>query len=194
MGVLRMVVTGKDEQGKPWWQGIGAAANNAVGEAALESIAKNYEKGCFLQLQEKVNKKNTVHFTVEATGDEDKHKSAKACEIWNKAISDQANITEAKGTDFDTVWTKALSFNNYLDASTAVKSVAKVTPKNTVLVLGLIDDNGGWKVEEEVPGKSAAVIGETNADNAPNSNEGIISEEDAAKLNKRHPRRKKVEA
>lgn len=166
MGVLRLVVTGFTEKKKPWWQQIGTAANNAVGEAALERLVKNYPKGTFLQLQEKVNKKNTTHMTLEASGDEDKHKDFSACELWSKLESDQINDKDIRGTDFDTTWNKTLSFTNFLDAQTALSGVADVTPKNTILVLGSIDDNGGWHVEKEMKGKASVSAGAVNADEA----------------------------
>lgn len=175
MGILRMVVTGTNEKKEPWWQDIGKAANTEVGEVALEKIAKNYAKGNHLQLQEKRDKKNITHCTVEATGNEDKHKDFSKCEIWSKTQSDQINDKEIRGTEFDTTWNLTLTFTNMLDANTALPGVADVTPKNTDLVLGTIDDNQGWHVDKELKGKQKVSVGGTNADQAPGAKKNKLT-------------------
>ena len=164
MGVLRIIHSGKDQTGKPWWQDRGKASNHAVGEVIIEKIASNYEKGSFLQVQEKKDKKNLTHKTVNTEGDKDKNTVESITEIWQRKKSDQ---TDVQPEEDGFIWHWVATLKSPMDAKKAIAGIAAITPNNSVLVMGGVDDNQDWQEGLTVEGKAKAGIGALNADDAP---------------------------
>ncbi len=173
MGVLRIVESGKDQQGKPWWQDRGKASNLAVGEAILEKIAGNYEKGCFLQVQEKKDKKNLTHKTVSTDGDKDKATVESVTEIWQRKKSDQ---TEVDPDNDGFIWHWVATLKSPLDAKKSMAGIAAITPNNSILVMGGVDDNQDWQEGPQMEGKAKATEGGLNADEAPETPKKVKGE------------------
>lgn len=164
MGVLRIVHSGKDQTGKPWWQDRGKASNLAVGEAILERIAGNYEKGCFLQVQEKKDKKNLTHKTVSTEGEKDKNVAESLTEIWQRKAPEQAEVDpEMDGV----IWHWVATLKTQLDAKKALPGIASITPNNSELIIGGVDDNGDWQEGISMKGKESSISGKLNADESP---------------------------
>lgn len=177
MGVLKIRVTGK-ENGKPWDEEIGKASNLAVGEVILEKIAPNYEKGNYLQVREKVKKRNRTHKTVETSGDKDKNTVSSLVEIWQIKEIEQQDMEKDQTGIVRKVWHWVATLSNPLDAKKALPGIAAITPDNSVLVIGGVDDNQDWEEGFFAQGRDKTTGG-LSADEAPETPKKHVKAKDA---------------